>query len=296
MKKAIRPLVAAMITGAVGAAAISGFSATASAQPMATAPGPMSGPMQPAMMQPQSEADFVRMIAEANTAEIGAARYVLQNTKNPVVMRFAQKMIDDHTSAQVSLEAASRGAGVAYVPVKAVPPGARREMAMLRSEQDPQLANDYVNGQVMDHRQAEAVLNWEIKNGTSQSLKDFASKTFPTVDSHLRMALAYQQSKGANMDLQVGGMTPGSTNVGGQPPNGTPANNPAVGGNGSTSGNNNPTGVNPSQSTPANRQNTGPAQGMPSSPGAGGILPSPGPATNQSTPPTSGAPAPSPTP
>ncbi len=80
---------------------------------------------------------------------------------------FAQRMIDDHSTAAVKLEAATRGTNLR--------PGAARDgrerdgqargVARLASEDGIQRDNDYMRMQVPAHRRALALLQWESDNG-----------------------------------------------------------------------------------------------------------------------------------
>ena len=86
--------------------AIAGLAAATLAVSAQTPPGglPMGpGLDPPGPRMPANEADFVRMLDAANTAELDAAKYVVNRTKSADVHQFAQHMIDDHSTAAVAL-------------------------------------------------------------------------------------------------------------------------------------------------------------------------------------------------
>ncbi len=195
---------------------------------------------------PENEADFVRALDAANTAELDMAKYVVNRTKNPDVHQFAQHMIDDHSTAAVQLEATTRGTNLRPVPRNAMSPIGRGGLAMLESETGTQLDNDYMRLQVPSHGRALALLQWETQNGQNAGLKDLASRLTPTVQQHAQLAQTYLAAHNLTPFAPPdAGPVPGNPNPSnrgaGQGP-GTP-NNPASSTNGgSTSGQNNGTG------------------------------------------------------
>ena len=229
--------------------AIAGLAAATLAVNAQTPPGGPQGPGmdRPGPRMPASEADFVRMLDAANTAELNAAKYVVNRTKNADVHAFAQHMIDDHSSAAVALEAATRGTNLYPAPRdrETSCPG-RRALAMLEGETGTQLDNDYMRLQEPAHRRALGLLQWETQNGQTTGLKDLAAKLTPTVQQHLQLTQNYLAAHNLTPFSPPetrpvpGNVNPGNSGTGNGP--GTP-NNPASSNNGgSTSGQNNGTG------------------------------------------------------
>ena len=263
------------IVAALGAAVLLGGTASAQTMPASSPmPMPMQMPMQMPMamasdmpmMMPNSDGQFVAMLSRMNEAQIEVARAVLGRTKNDAVRTFAQRMIDDHSSAEVALRSAARP-GNFNVPVTE----RRMEMhmgRMLLAEGEPALDADYMSMQVPAQRQALAIMQWEIKNGTDAGLKAYASAQAPAIATHVSMALAYGATNGTSTRVNVGGQIlgggasgnggvaggnggggayrPDGTGSGnGSPataPNGTAGNNPASTSGGSTNGTNNGSG------------------------------------------------------
>jgi putative membrane protein len=233
--------------------AVAGLAAATLAVSAQTPPGappggpPMGGPGPGMRVILGSEADFVRTFDAANTAELDAAKYVVNRTKNPDVHQFAQHMIDDHSTAAVSLEAVTRGTNMRPAPSDRETSGpGRRMLAMLQGESGTQLDDDYMRMQVMAHRHALALLQWETQNGQNANLKDFAAKTTPTVQQHLQLAQTYLAAHNltplapSGPQLVPGGVNPNGRGAGPGP--GTPNNPASTTNGGSTSGQNNGTG------------------------------------------------------
>jgi putative membrane protein len=231
----------------VAVAGLAAATLAVSAQPQPGGPPPAPGMDRPGPRMPAGEGDFVRQLDAANTAELDTAKYVVNRTKSAEVHQFAQHMIDDHSTAAVALEAATRGTNLRPAPREGETSGqGRRGLAMLMGETGTKLDDDYMRIQVPAHRRALALLQWETQNGQNMGLKDLAAKLTPTVAQHLQLAQAYLAAHNltpfAPPDAQPVPGNPNPNNRGaGQGP-GTP-NNPASSTNGgSTSGQNNGTG------------------------------------------------------
>ncbi|HEY0381230.1 MAG TPA: DUF4142 domain-containing protein [Candidatus Elarobacter sp.] len=239
----------------ISARALSAFVAVAglaaatlvSAQTPPGAPPPGPGMDRPGPRMPAGEGDFVRMLDAANTAELNAAKYVVNRTKDPNVHAFAQHMIDDHSTAAVALEAATRGTNLFPTPSERETSGpGRRALAMLEGETGTQLDNDYMRLQDPAHRRVLSLLQWETANGKTMGLKDLAAKLTPTVQQHLQLTQSYLAAHNLTPFAPPdAGPVPGNPNPNnrgaGQGP-GTPNNPASTSNGGSTSGQNNGTG------------------------------------------------------
>ncbi|MEA2664206.1 MAG: putative rane protein [Candidatus Eremiobacteraeota bacterium] len=214
-----RTLAALVAAAGVGGAALA---ANAQSQPTFGAPGaaslatlaPQPGgatlaqlPL-PAvtMIAPTSDAEFALLASATSNGEIATARETLRRSRNPLVRRFAQRMIDDHTGANVGLQAATRGAGTRPAPVTALDPDAQRQLDALRSVPDPQFDATYMLAQIPDHQKAIGIFGWEAQNGRNPTLRDYANRTLPNLQMHLQMAQAFRASNGATI-----GDVPGAT-------------------------------------------------------------------------------------
>jgi len=174
---------------------------------------------------PTSDEDFARIAGMANAAEIAEARLALQRTRNARVRAFAQRMIDDHSTAQVQLQAATRSTGLMPAPVQAVTAADRAEFDALTNAGSDFDAR-YMLGQLPDHQNAMSAFSWEAANGKNASLRAYAVKTLPIVQQHLRLAQTFVASNGTSL-----GLTPNDSNAVINPPGrgagGTQMNGPA---------------------------------------------------------------------
>ncbi|MBV9439587.1 MAG: DUF4142 domain-containing protein [Candidatus Eremiobacteraeota bacterium] len=218
--------------------AVAGFGAAT----LAVTAQPSPEPTPPGGGMPDSEAGFVLQLGRSNNAELDEAKYVVNRTQDPAVHTFAQRMIDDHSSAAVKLQAATRGTNTFPAPsTYAESAFGRAAMRMLTQQSGGALDSLYMRIQVPAHQRMLALLTWETQNGQTATLKALATQLVPVARDHLQMAQQYLSAHNLTpytvpLGSSTGGQESGSPDR--MTPNGTTPNNPATGGSGSTSGQN----------------------------------------------------------
>jgi putative membrane protein len=235
---AVRAFAAAAAVVAAGAATAA---VRAQAPPAPGGPPPMAPAV--AMREAASDADFVRAIAVADAVELDAAKYVINRTADPAVRAFAQRMIDDHSTAAVELQANTRGIGLLPGPPDTAA-GTPHEAALmlLMNENGTQLDHDYMRMQVPAHRMVLHVAEWERDNGRAPALRQYAGDLVPVVRQHLQIAETYLADHRLTPYAPPGaGPIPGHVAPNGPQPGPGTVNNPAAPGTngGSTQGQNN---------------------------------------------------------
>lgn len=180
-----------------------------SAAPAGTAGAPAARGRQTEL--PRDDADFVLMTEAIGTAMLDEAKYMVNRTPNPTLRGYAQRMIDDHSTVQVKLQAAMRASTVPAPSPSAVSALGTRGVDRLAELSGKQRDNAYVRMQTVALRRASDLMDWEAKNGKVASLKAFAVEMQPTIAQHQRMALAYESSGGTSMAADTGGGSPSGT-------------------------------------------------------------------------------------
>lgn len=137
-------------------------------------------------MQNSADRTFMSSAAEANLAEIDTAKMVGQKSTDPAVKDFANRMVTDHTQA-------SRGlASLAEVSAIKLPtePGVmeRNQKNELQKLSGAKLDDAYLRDELQGHKEAIAAFENEIENGQNQEVKNYAVKTLPTLQDHIRIA------------------------------------------------------------------------------------------------------------
>jgi len=243
----VRHRISARATAACAAAllALAARGAGAQAPPPGApaAAGPAAGTA--AAMMPAGDADFVRAIAAANATELEDAKYVVNRTADPAVRAYAQRMIDDHSTAAVQLQARTRGTALLPAPGSALPPAAMGPggAGMLRNDRGAALDRDYMRMQVPAHRMALRLVEWEAAHGQAPGLRAYAEALAPVIRQHLQIAEAYlSEHRLVPYAAPSPGPVPGNVAPNGNPgPGPGTVNNPAAPGanGGSTRGQNN---------------------------------------------------------
>lgn len=142
---------------------------------------------------------FVTAAVHANDAEIDQAQAELNAMSDPAVRTYAQRIIDDHSSANSQLAAIAKSLNLSFPSshiaesssdsTATPPPAASRP-----NPKSPMSPQAYMAEQVSDHQQAIALYENEARNGSSASLRTYAAETLPTLKAHLTMAQQYVTS------------------------------------------------------------------------------------------------------
>ena len=118
--------------------------------------------------------------------EIILNQMALQRSRNEDVRKFAQKMLEDHGKANQQLTLLVSELRIP-VPDKPLPDQAK-EMQKISSNEVQNFDKEYMDYMVKDHEKAVKLFEQASKELKNDRLKDFASKTLPTLKEHLKLA------------------------------------------------------------------------------------------------------------
>jgi putative membrane protein len=199
MKRLTSTLLAAAIAATLGAsAAWSQGSAAPNTGAAAAGPDGMptpgardaAGPSGGTAAGMVSSADrmFVDQAAESGVATVQAGKLAVQRARDPRIRLFAQRMIDDHDTANDELAKLASARGI-------TPPGEpslrhRKEMDALQKRSGVEFDRAYMKGQVADHQKAVALFDRQSRMGQDAELRQWAAKLLPALREHLQMARA----------------------------------------------------------------------------------------------------------
>ena len=137
---------------------------------------------------PAADTAFAMSAAAGGLAEVQAAQLAEKKATAPSVKQFAQQMEKDHAAANNELMQ------IAQAKVIVLPTGpdsthaaTLQQMAKLSGTAFDQ---QYMQGQISDHRTTVALFQQEAGSGQDPQLKAFAQKYLPILQHHLRMAEA----------------------------------------------------------------------------------------------------------
>ena len=144
---------------------------------------------------PAKTTEFVDKVAVANKFEIDTSQLALKYGKGEDVKKFAQQMIDDHTKAGQDFKAAVAAAKIKE-PKDALDVSHEAKYIKLRAfTTDSGFDASYIAEQLAAHQDAVDLFRNYSKNGEPGPLKDFATKTLPTLEHHLTMVQGLSAKK-----------------------------------------------------------------------------------------------------
>lgn len=138
-------------------------------------------------MVSRDDSKMMTDLAQASIAEIETGKLALEKSRNEQVRKFAQQMIDEHSSALKELQTLAQAKGVT------LPEGPDLKHKTMATALKVMSGNSF-DSQYMkragvgDHEQTIALLQKAQKNARDPELQAMATKMLPTVREHLKMA------------------------------------------------------------------------------------------------------------
>lgn len=129
------------------------------------------------------DADFLKKAAQGGMAEVELGKLALTKTSSSDVRAFANRMIKDHSAVDQKLTALAASKGVELPSGKGLSNDATYLKLKVLSGKTFDKA--YVNAMVDDHKEDVADFEKVSHEAKDEDVKSFASKTLPTLQSHL---------------------------------------------------------------------------------------------------------------
>ncbi len=147
-------------------------------------------------MNTMADAHFAKEAAAGGMAEVKMGQLAQEKGSNETVKSFGEKMVQDHSQANEKL--------------KSVAGEQKIELPTTLSKQDQatydrlsSLSGDafdkaYARDMLNDHVKDIAAFKKEATGGKNEAVKNFASETLPTLETHLKMAHEMAQAVGVS--------------------------------------------------------------------------------------------------
>jgi putative membrane protein len=129
---------------------------------------------------------FVMKASAAGLAEVNLAMQAEKQASNEDVKKFARHMIRDHTKANQELNKLADKKRITVA--QRMDPRHQALATRLVGMTGEAFDRAYMTQMVADHDEAVKLFEAEAKNGQDADLKEFASKTLPTLKEHRKMA------------------------------------------------------------------------------------------------------------
>lgn len=136
--------------------------------------------------QPLTAQEFVKTVSADNLAEIDLGRLALKHASSEDVKHFARRIVDDHGKANSELNKIADTKRI--TPAAEMDKKHRALMDRLMTLKGADFDHEFMKHMVDDHKEAVALFEREAKDGQDPQLREFASKTLPTLREHLKMA------------------------------------------------------------------------------------------------------------
>jgi putative membrane protein len=222
-----RTLLAAAL---LGLAAAAGAQTSATTTPTTTPSAPSAKGDRAAMKADLARGDrkFVENATEHGIAEVAMGKLASVRAQHPDVKAFGQKMVDDHSKANDELRRLADAKGV-KLPAEA-DRGHRRDADKLGKKNGADFDREYMEHMVKDHKKDVKEFQKAAKDLKDPELRDFASRTLPTLQQHLQMAEAthavVKNERGDRKGSGSAGATSGGTSGTGSTPGGAATGTP----------------------------------------------------------------------
>jgi len=133
-----------------------------------------------------SDQQFLKKAADDNLAEVEMARLALQKASSQQLKIFAQTMVKDNGKARDQLERI--GSSKCVDLPKGLTPKNKATKDRLAKFSGEQFDNAYMAEMLKEHKEDVATFSRERNSAQDMDIKEFAEKSLPTLESHLKQA------------------------------------------------------------------------------------------------------------
>ncbi|HEX4786684.1 MAG TPA: DUF4142 domain-containing protein [Candidatus Sulfotelmatobacter sp.] len=129
---------------------------------------------------------FVKKAAQGGMAEVELGKLATERASNPDVKKFGQRMVDDHSKANDELKQVASPENITLpTSLDAKDEATKQKLSALSGAA---FDRAYMSDMVGDHTKDVSEFRHESASSRNPAVKDFATKTLPTLESHLKEA------------------------------------------------------------------------------------------------------------
>jgi putative membrane protein len=134
--------------------------------------------------EPFDDTTFAKTAASDGMHQVELGKIATAAAKSDEVKNFAEQMVKDHTKAGEELTDAAKAANIA-VPDK-IDDKHQKEIDRFKNYKGTNFDSDSMKHMVTDHTEVVALFTRASKEAKNAAIKDFATKTLPTIQAHLK--------------------------------------------------------------------------------------------------------------
>ena len=157
---------------------------TAPSGPAPDSPGAAVGATRSSMER--ADRSFVEKAAVGSMAEVELGKMAQQKAADPQVKAFGERMVQDHGKAHEELTRIGSSKGVTLPAT--MDRSHRRDAERLAKLSGAEFDREYMKHMVDDHRNDVKEFEKASRSSKDTEVKDFASRTLPTLQTHLQLA------------------------------------------------------------------------------------------------------------
>jgi putative membrane protein len=156
-----------------------------------------TSPAMPSAQKPATaDRTFMEKAAQGGMAEVALGKLAEQNGQSQGVKDFGKRMVTDHSKANDQLKQIASQQGVTLPTEMSAEDNATKDrLSQLHGEA---FDKAYMKDMVADHRKDISEFKKESTSGKDPQVKEWASQTLPTLESHLKMAEQVQAKVGGS--------------------------------------------------------------------------------------------------
>ena len=140
---------------------------------------------------------FIRNATEGGQMEVALGKVAAEKAQNAEVKNFGQHMVDDHSKANEELEKLCSEKGVDLTADKPkMDKAVQKQVDKLSKKEGADFDKAYVDDMVSDHEKDVKEFEKGAEALKDPDLRTWASKTLPTLQSHLDMIKGIQEKLG----------------------------------------------------------------------------------------------------
>lgn len=129
---------------------------------------------------------FMSEAAQGGMAEVQLGQIARDRASDPSVKQFADKMVKEHSDANQQLTQLASQKG-ATLPAD-IPAAEKRETDHLLKLSGSEFDRAYMKRMLRDHKEDVKEFQHEVKKASDPDVQNWATKTLPTLEDHLKMA------------------------------------------------------------------------------------------------------------
>jgi putative membrane protein len=168
-----------------------------------------NAPVPEVKTEKQSDADFLKSVAQIDMAEVHLGKLAEQKSANTDVKSFAQQMERDHAKNKAELKKLAAQMGLKLS--KQLDAKHQELMDKLQGLSGKKFDEEYVHAMVEGHKDAVSLFENASKDAQNADVKMFAKNTLPMLQEHLRTA---QNTQAKIATEAVDTSTPATSGIG----------------------------------------------------------------------------------